>query len=155
MGLRDLQLPTSTVSTPGGNFDVRGISFSDVMVVANTFGPQAAMVFAKLTNGQKVQVDDVKSVLANIAPQVPELVAGVIALAADDYSPEGIAMAGKLNFHVQLDALEKIFHNTFQSEAELKKFMESIIRMITGATGVLDQMRLPLSEAGFGASGGK
>ena len=86
---------------------------------------------------------------------MPDLVAAVIALAADDYEPDTIAVARKLNFQYQLEALEAIFHNTFQSEAELKKFMESIIRMLSGASGLVKQMRLPLSEAGFGASVGK
>lgn len=155
MGLRDLQLPSTTITTPGGNFAVRGLSFSDVVTIANTHGPQAAMVFAKITNGEKIAEKDVRTILTNIAPQVPDMVAAIIAMAADDYTPETIEIARKMNFQHQLAALEAIFHNTFQSEAELKKFVESIIRMMSGATGVLGQMRLPLSELGFGASGDK
>lgn len=155
MGLRDLQLPSTTVKTPGGDFAVRGLSFSDIVTVANTHGPAVAMVFAKVTNGEKIAEQEVRTILTSVAPQVPDLVAAVIALASDDYSPEAIDIARKLNFQYQIEALEAIFHNTFQSEAELKKFMESIIRMLGGATGLIQQMRLPLSELGFGVSGGK
>lgn len=155
MALRDLRLPTTTISTPGGSFAVRGISLSDVMTIANTHGPALAMVFGKLVNGDKVSVQDVRTLIASIAPQVPDLVAAIIASAADDYSEEGVKMAGKINFQYQVEALEAIFHNTFQSEAELKKFMESVIRMLGGATGLIQQMRLLPSELGFGESGGK
>lgn len=155
MGLRDLQIKTTTITTPGGEFSVRGISFSDIMTLANTHGPQMAMLFGQLMKGGKVREQDVKTVLMNIIPQAPDLVAGLIALAADDYEPEAIAAAKRMGFQYQVEALEAIFHNTFQSEAELKKFMEAIIRMLSGATGTLQQMRLPLSELGFGASGGK
>ena len=155
MGLRDLQLPSTTIKTPGGEFAVRGLSFSDLVVLANTHGPAVAMVFAKVTNGEKIAEKDVRTILTSVAPQVPDLVAAVIALAADDYEPDTIAVARKLNFQYQLEALEAIFHNTFQSEAELKKFMESIIRMLSGASGLVKQMRLLPSELGFGASDGK
>lgn len=155
MGLRDIQLPSTTITIPGGSFAVRGLSFSDIVTVANTHGPQVAMIFAKVTNGDKIAEGDVRTVLANVAPQVPDLVAAIIALAADDYTPETIEIARKLNFQHQLAALEAVFHNTFQSEAELKKFVESIIRMLTGATGLAQQMRLPLSDLGFGESDGR
>lgn len=155
MGLRDLQLPSTEIKTPGGSFNVRGLAFSDIVTLANTHGPVVAMVFAKITNGEKIAEKDVKTILTSVAPQVPDLVAAAIALAADDYEPETIAVARKLNFQYQLEALEAIFHNTFQSEAELKKFMESIIRMLSGATGLVKQMRLLPSELGFGESDGK
>lgn len=150
MGLRDVRIQTTEIQTPGGNFAVRGISFSDLVVIANSHGPQAAIVFQKITGGEKLTVFDVRAILANIAPQVPDLVAAVIALASDDYTPEAISTARRLNFQHQLAALEGIVSNTFQSEAELKKCMESITRMLVGATATIQQIRLPLSEAGFG-----
>ena len=153
--LRDIHIPTTVIETPGGSFAVRGLSFSDLVLIANTHGPQAAMVFQKVTGGEKLTVGDVRSILAHIVPQVPDLAAAVIAMATDDYTPETIQVARRLNFQYQLAALEGILNNTFQSEAELKKFMESVVRMLTTATATVQQIRLPLSEAGFGAFDGK
>lgn len=157
MALRDLKLPSTTIETPGGSFDVRGLSYSDLMTLATAHGSQMALLFGKITSGGGMAISEerVKATIANLAPQFTEIVAGAIALAADEYNPEGIAVASKLSFNKQTEALEAIFMNTFQSEAELKKFMETIIRMITGVRVTLDQVRLPLSEAGFGASEGK
>jgi hypothetical protein len=152
MGLRDIKLPTTTIETPGGAFAVRGLSFADLVTVANVHGAQAALVFAKLTGGEMIAEQDVRTILSNLAPQVPDLVAAVIALASDDYAPETVDLAKRLSFNHQVAALEAIFHNTFESEADLKKFMESIIRMFTGAASAVGQMRLPLSEVGYGAS---
>lgn len=155
MGLRDLQLPSTTIETPNGEFAVRGLSFADIVTVVNEHGPAAAMVFAKLSNGEKIAEKDVRTVLASVAPQFPDLIAALLALASDDYSPEAVGVAKRLSFNVQVEALEAIFNNTFQSEAELKKFMESAIRMLTGTTNLVKQARLPLSDLGFGASDDK
>lgn len=157
MALRDLKLPSTNIETPGGSFEVRGLSYSDLMMLATTHGSQLGLLFGKITEGggSPITEERVKSTISNLAPQFAEIVAAAIALAADDYSPEGIEIASRLSFNKQTEALEAIFLNTFQSEAELKKFMETIIRMITGARVTLDQVSLPLSEAGFGALGGK
>lgn len=155
MGLRDLQLPTTTITTPGGDFAVRGVSLSDLMILANSHGPTIALMFSKAVNGEKIDMAQAKAVIAAVAAQAPDLVAELIALASDDHSPEAIAAARKLNFQYQVEALEAIFHNTFQTEAEVKKFMERIINMLTGATGLLTQMRLSPSDLGFSVSGGK
>lgn len=156
MGLRDLSIKKTTIKTPGGEFAVRGLSLSDVITLANEHGPTLALLYGKLTDKKsKMSQQDVKTIISGIIPQAPDLVAGLIAVAADEYDAEGCKMAKQLGFQYQVEALEAIFHNTFQSEAELKKFMEAVIRMISGATGSLNQMRLPLSELGFGASDGK
>lgn len=152
MGLRDLTFASETVKTPGGSFTVRGLSFADVVTLGNIYGPQAALIFGQLVGGEnKVDAGDVRAVLMKLAPQVPELVTAVIALAADDFNTEGLEAVRKLGFQYQLDALEKIFRATFVSELELKKFVESVIRMITGATGALNQIRLQPSDLGFSA----
>lgn len=153
MGLRDIQIPTETVEVPGGSFTVRGLSFADILTLANSHGPQMALLFGRLTD-KKQKIDDtvVKDMIRQVIPQFPDLVGEAIALASDDYTPEAIDIAKRLNFQYQTAALEKMFALTFTSEAELKNFMESIVRMLTGASGLMRQVRLPLSEAGFGAS---
>lgn len=146
--LGDLVLATAEVKTPGGSFSVRGLALADVMMISQSFGPQAAMLFTKVINKEKILEADVRTILMDLLPQAPDMLALAIALAADE--PDMVSKVRKLQPQYQLAALESIFQLTFEGEAELKKFMESIIRMLVGATGLVEQMRLPLSEAGFG-----
>lgn len=148
-------LKTPTINVPINDkqsIDVRGLAFEDFFEIARSHGPEASMLFAKIVNHEKIEADEIMAIMKGLLPQCPKLVATVIALACDDASPEGLKVAGKLKPAVQLAALEAIFLLTIESEAELKKFMESILRMLAGTTKLVQQMRLPLSEAGFGDS---
>lgn len=141
---------TRIVSTRGGPLNLRGLAFEDFWIIANSHGPEASMLFAKVVNKEKIEASEVGTILGSILPQSPKLVAKVIALSADDDTEEGRQAAARIEPRAQLEALETIFELTIESEAELKKFMESILRMLAGATTLVQQMRLPLSEAGFG-----
>ena len=152
MGLKDLHIPTTTIDVPGGSFAVRGLSLKDITCLVSEHGPAAALVFGKVVNGDRIELTDVKSFISSVMPQAPSLIAAAIALAAEEYDEEGIRQAGRLTFQKQIEALEAIFHNTFASEAELKKFVESIVKLLAGATQAVQQMRLPLSELGYGVS---
>jgi hypothetical protein len=153
--LSDMTITTSVVKTPNGDFSVRGISFSDITLLVSSHGAEITLLFTKFTNGEALNERDVKTVLFSLMPQMPDLVAEAIALAADDYTPEAIANVRKIPFQYQFEALEKIYQNTFTTDAELEKFMESIIRMLAKATGLVQQMKLPISDLGFGASDDK
>lgn len=155
MGLRDLKLPETKIETPDGDFTVRGISLADLTILASTYMPQMVLIFNKVKDGADIEQADVRRLIGELAPAVPEMVAAIIALAADEFDEKGVENAGKLGFNVQIETLEAIFHNTFRSEAEVKKLVESITRMLVGATGAIQQIRLPLSELGFGESAGK
>jgi hypothetical protein len=146
--LEDLQLATVEIPTPGGSFSVRGLALADIVTISQNFGPQAAMLFSKIVNKEKILETDIRTIIMDLLPQAPDMLAMAIALSAD--APKMAPKVMKLQPQYQLAALEAIFQLTFESEAELKKFMESIIRMLVGATGLVEQMRLPLSEAGFG-----
>jgi hypothetical protein len=143
---------TRVVETKGGPLTVRGLAFEDFWTIANSHGPEASMLFAKLVNKEKVEVGEIKVILGSILPQSPKMVAKVIALACDEDTEEGRKVASRLEPRVQLETLEAIFALTIESEAELKKFMGVILRMLGGATTLFQQMKLPLSEAGFGDS---
>lgn len=152
--LTALTLPSTTITLPNGQkITVRGLAFEDLFAIAKDHGPEATMLFTKLMNKEKVEDTDVRVVMTGLLPEVPAMAAMAIALAADDDGPEGRAVARRLSPRIQVELLQAIFLHTIESESELKKFVESIIEMIAQATGVIQVMRLPLSEAGFGVSG--
>lgn len=139
-----------TITTKGGPLTLRGLGFEDFWAIAASHGPEASMLFSKVINKEKIDPAEVSVIFKSIMPQSPKMVAKVIALACDEDTEEGRDAARKLGPISQLEALETIFTLTIESEAELKKFMESILRMLAGTTTLVKQMRLPLSEAGFG-----
>lgn len=146
---------TCVIQTKGGPLTLRGLAFEDFWSLATSHGPEASMLFSKVINKEKIEPGEVSTILGSVLPQSPKMVAKVIALAADEDTDDGRKVAARLEPRVQLEALEAIFALTIESEAELKKFMESILRMLAGGTILVKQMRLPLSEVGFGESENK
>jgi hypothetical protein len=151
--LTALKQPTTTIKTSGGDLTVRGLAFEDIWTLAVDHGPHATLLFNKVINQERFDMAETRVIFQDLIPQMPSIVAATIALAVDEYTPEGMDVAKKLSPRVQLDAIEAILKLTIESEAELKKLVESVIRMLSGATGLITQMRLPLSEAGFGEFG--
>jgi len=151
MGLRDITIHRTTVKYRDQEISVRGISASDLMAAAQDYGPQIAIVFAKLQSGDLGS--DTKAVIMAVARELPDVVGAAIALASDDYSPETVETATKLPFNVQVELAEAIFHETFYSEADVKKLIESLSRMITAASGAMTQVTMPPLDSTNGIGG--
>lgn len=151
MGLRDIKIPHSVVEYNGTKIELRGMSFSDLMEIVNTYGPEAAMAFGKIQESGSLAASDVRSVIGSLAKEFPDMVAMAIALASGEYDEDTFAIAKKLPFNVQLECIEAIFHRTFESEADVKKLVESLTRMLTGVSGVLAETELT-SLSGIGGS---
>ena len=152
MGLRDIQISRTTVTYRDQTIAVRGISATDLMVAAQDYGPQIALIFGKIT-GDGGFTGDVKQAIMAFTREVPEVLGAAIALASDDYTPETVEIATKLPVNVQTELVEAIFHETFYSEAEVKKLIESLRRMIAAVSGVLTETTQPLtSPDGIGES---
>lgn len=164
MSLKKVVIPTYTFEAPGNGepvkVSVRGITLNELTVIARDYAPDAAMAFGKIMQRAKlrkagspqVTTEEVKDVLKSLLPSAPKMAGAIIALAADEYEPATVEIASKLPIATQIVALEQIFNMTFQGDAELKKLLESITRMLGGLTSAVQQMRLPLSELGIGAS---
>ena len=152
MRLRDIVIQTTTI--PVGettSFEVRGISMNDLMVAASDYGPQLGVVFGKLQSGE-IETDDDRSTIMRLSREFPDLLAAIICLAADDYAPEMVAKMRRAPVTVTVDAVEAIFKLTFASEADIKKLMESLTRMIVAGSGALKAASGPTSGTGIGAS---
>lgn len=152
MGLRNITIPEATVIFGDGDITVRGVSFSDLMVLVDTYGPQAALVFQKVQGGGSLQTSDVKLLIASLAKEFPAMVTAVIALAADAYKPEEILIVGKLPFNIQIELVEAVFSLTFTGESDIKKLMESLTKMMVEVSGALTGISVPPSLSGIGES---
>ena len=151
MGLRDIVIQTKTITVDSATFEVRGLSMHDLMIVAADYGPQLSLVFTQLKSGE-IERDDLRSAVVEVAKEFPELLAGIICLAADDYEPELVAKMSRVRMSVTAEAVEEIFKLTFKGEAEIKKLMESLTRMIAAGSGTLSTALGQTSETGIGAS---
>jgi L-fucose mutarotase/ribose pyranase (RbsD/FucU family) len=148
--LRTLTIPRTEIDTGFGVFSVRGISVDDITLAAIEHGPQIALLFARLQSEDAEMAQDIRSIILTLGREFPDLIAAIISLAADDYSPESVRIARELPFPKQAEAVEAIFRNTFTSEADVKKLVESLARMIVGVSGALTEVRLSASEIGIG-----
>tara|TARA_Y100000593_G_scaffold83521_2_gene157509 strand:- start:13687 stop:14169 length:483 start_codon:yes stop_codon:yes gene_type:complete len=157
--LSSLKIHRETVDYGDQQFTVRAITTSDLLTVVAERGAELSMTFAKVyEEAQKrdgpVTSATIRKLIMDAAGEFPDIAACIIASAADDYTPEGILNAKQLPFPVQTDAIEKIFHATFRSEAEVKKLMESLTRMVVATSGALVGMDLNL-PTGIGESADK
>lgn len=155
MGLRDIGIPRAEIEVGKSTFSVRGITLADITQAAVDYGPQMAILFGRLQNKENLASESVSRLVMRLGSEFPGLLAATIALAADDYSKETVKIAAAIPLPKQAEAIEEIFKLTFTSEAEVKKLIESIARMIVGVSGALIEMRASASELGIGESDDK
>ena len=139
MALSDLKLSSETVVTPGGEFSVRGLTIEDLTALFRRHSSVMSGLFDRMVSDPEAALE-VSAVLgARLLDEAPDLMVEVIAMAADE--PERADVVRKLPFPCQVDALEKIGALTFASEAELKKALETVILMASGATKTLQGLQ--------------
>jgi hypothetical protein len=141
VGLSELNFASETISTPGGDFVVRGLSFLDVMDLVEAHGPALAGAFTRISESQETSLEVVVGMAGKLAKGMPDLAAAVIAAGAGE--PGAIDVAVRLPFPIQVEALEKIGRLTFQTEADVKNLVETAIRMMQGAAGTIQSLRQP------------
>lgn len=149
MGLLDIVIHRTSVEYREQTIEVRGLSTNDLMLAAQDYGPQMVLLFGKITSGE-MQTSDIKTALVSVAREMPEVAGAAIALASDSYSPEAVKKATQLPFPVQAQLVEAIFNETFYSEAEVKKLIESLMKMITAVSGVLEKVNPSPLQTGTG-----
>ena len=151
MGLRNITIPERTIPVHEGEITVRGIALTDLMVLVDTYGPQLALAFQKVQTGGSLSAKDTRLLLTSLAGEFPDMIAAGIALAADSYDKETMALVKRFPFQVQIEIIEAIFALTFTSEAEVKKLLGSLTRMMAEVSGALKTVQLPL-PTGIGES---
>jgi hypothetical protein len=158
MGLRNIIIRRLPVTVDAEQeFEVRGLNAADLMGLVTDHGPTLATMFGKVMQASSKQerLDDdmTRTILTSLAGEAPEVLAAIIAFAADEYSADGIDSARKLTFLVQMDALMKVFKLTFTTDGALEKFSPLLTQMILRAAEAVrtQPMEMPLGD-GIGAS---
>lgn len=155
MGLLDVKIPTTQVETPGGAFAVRGLSLEDFVNLYNGHTEQFGALFDQFRDWASSEGDDLpplEQFCAKLLSQAPDLAARVIAKAANEDSPAGLAIARQLPPLAQAEALQSIGRLTFRSEEDVKKMLALVIGQVKALVQALlasSKSPVPL-EAGSG-----
>lgn len=150
MALRDIVIPTKTIEVFDSSFEVRAISMPDLMEAIQDFGPAMASAFDKFQSGE-LEAITTPQVIQYAVREFPDLATAVICLASDSYDQETMQKVRRFPIPVQVEALESVFSMTFRSEADVKKLLESLTRMVTAGAGILENKTPPLGN-GTGVS---
>ena len=91
MPFHNVTIATETVEYNGGSIEVRGIAVADMMAAVRIHGPVMAMIFAKVQDRSDLGLDQesFQRVMGDVMKEAPEVVAAIIALAADEYNDAG------------------------------------------------------------------
>ena len=135
MGLKDLVIPTETIKTSGGEFTVRGLSFTDILQLAGKYFPIMSELFDQFAGASIDNISEAqkRGIAATLVREAPDAVAEVIALASGEMDAETIAIAKSLTGPTQIEALNKIGRLTFVSEDDLGKAVAAVVQMMQGA----------------------
>lgn len=139
MGLEHLVFPEAPVSTPGGDFTVRGLTVEHILFIVkqhhSTLRPVFDSMMEKIKSKSEFHADEVGGLIMPFIESCPKVVAQVIACGSGN--PSETSIAARLPFTVQVEAIEKIIDLTFQAEGGPKKFVETVIRLAQGVNGLL------------------
>lgn len=151
MSLSKLKNPTPSKQvqvTDEESFPVRGLNPDDIMGIYYRHTGDLSGLFEKLfegfqSNGDRIDPNDLTAVALDLMRDAPHIMAEIIAAAAggnprdDEAWMIDVAIALKLPFAVQADALQKIVELTFTSEMPPKKFGNLVVALWMRATGKL------------------
>ena len=143
MGLRNIVIPTATIAVGDSEFSVRGISAFDIGRAFEDFGAQLSIAFAmaiRREEGQTFSSDLVRSRIKELVSECPDVVAAIVAMAADDYSREAMAVFKKLPLMEQIATLEAIYGLTFKNDGDLGKLVELVTQGMASAATALTNL---------------
>lgn len=142
MALKDIQIPKADVKVgAGGSFAVRGLSTADIEHCVRNNGPELRQLWNDFVNGKRKPEEaltdgGLRNIFAQILKEAPDLVHGVIGLAADA-DEEDMKVLVKLPVTVQVDALTKIAMQTLSVEGDLGKLIETVLTALGGLNGAM------------------
>jgi hypothetical protein len=104
----------------------------DIVAVFESDRAALSALFAEVAIDKgDIILGDMGAFASKLTTVAPGVVASLIAAGADE--PD-VSIAASLPFPVQVEALEQIGKLTFATEGAAKKVMETVIRMVKGAT---------------------
>ena len=132
MALSDIVIPTQTLEYRGTKFTVHGVTANDVMRMlfeAERDVSRALDALDKIKSGDEA---DAKETIVALPRETPELVARIIASAADE--PDAWQTVLRLPVSVQAEALAAVWTLTFEEPDSVKKFVASLTAMARAMT---------------------
>lgn len=159
MALADYQPPTRTVGKGKNAFDVRGLSLSDIQVLATAYYADLenlVVMYGNVSN-DVLAMSNTQAFLIEIARTAPALAADIIVLASDaEDRQRAHDIARRLPFPLQIDALEKVTKLTFEDVGGPKNFFATLQSLAggmlpPGVARLLETSRPP-SEVASGTS---
>lgn len=128
MSLADYKPETKTIKTRKTEFQVRGLSFTDISALIRLHYTDLEALFTIYE--QEAASGGISSVsvaryATGLIKDAPGLVSHIIARAADE--PELVDVAGRLPLLAQVDALKAIGQLTFEEVGGAKKLMEMVM----------------------------
>lgn len=143
--LRDVVIAKAAVYYSAEDyFEVRGIALADIVKLTQVHMEKFTFLFNDFMarkGDEPLSTEVMKDFLIDCVTDVPEIISEVIAIAADDHSPEGIENVKKLRTPVIIDALLQIAALSITTEAELKKLVEALTTALTKVTGLATMLK--------------
>jgi len=131
---------SATVTFPGGQMTVRGLSLPDVSVLVALHRDLISDLFQRAASDPAQALTAAAVFGQRLLHESPELAADIIALAADVPGEKRPAVS-RVPFPAQLEALEKIAELTFRTEQDLKKVIETVVRGARAISGSLGSLQ--------------
>lgn len=142
MGLKHLKIPEVVITTPGGNFAVRGLCLDDVAYLIGRHGEQIQQLLAQFQADKHSELSSeaISAFAAPLLKQAPRIAAEVIACATGEVDEESVTVAQGLPFPIQIEAIQAVAKLTFEVAGGPKKLVESVIQIAQGTNGLLTDL---------------
>lgn len=143
MSLADFQVAKRTITVPSGggvvSFDVRAVCTQDISNLLRGRMSEIEVFFANFkANAGAGKKTDAKAIGTKLLDSAPDLICQLIAICADE--PAMAPTVAMLPIGKQLEALEAIADLTFEAEGGPEKFLESVMRLLSGTTGLVQNL---------------
>jgi hypothetical protein len=144
-------LQTETVSFPGGDITVRGLSFPDLAQIIDVNRDALVPLFDKYSGRkpEKLIGEDVGSIVIDVIAAAPTAVTHIIALAAD--ASDQFNQIAQIPIGAQIEILSKVGELTFKTSGGLGNLAKVVEKLVRSAATETNNLRA--STNGFGGSG--
>lgn len=152
----NFSIPKKTVSLPDGdggdtaNITVRGLSPSDISLLLREDNGEVIGAIYRSMNGATT-AEGVAEVITNLLGELPDMIAKIIARAAD--VPDEWEVVAQIPLGSQYELIEAIGSLTFASESARKKLMSLIAGYLTPAEAGAAPSQTPLLKTSTTGSG--
>lgn len=125
-------------------FQVRGISDEDLVSLMRDHREQLVRAFDTIQGAEERDLESAKDFGVELLQEVPELVAQLIALAAD--KPDGAPVIRKMPAPIKLKALMEIWQLTVVDTGGFEPFLTQVISVMQGLSAGMTNLKDSMQE---------